>query len=85
MVIDNTKRTGLRPHTVARCLSVVTNIDKIFVNNGFFWNPTLWSICKVLSLRDDDTIPGPQPKKFGQRMYIIRYNRLKKAAPTKLS
>ncbi|XTI87352.1 hypothetical protein V2W45_1342205 [Cenococcum geophilum] len=41
MVIDSTKRTGLRPYTVARGLSVVTNIDKIFVNNGFFWNPTL--------------------------------------------
>ena len=75
IVIDSTKRTGLRPHTTARGLSVVTNTDKIFlVNNGFFGNPTLWSIYKVLNLRDDGTIPGPQPKRFGQRMYIIRYN-----------
>lgn len=74
MAIDSTKRTGLRPHTVVRGLSVVTNIDKIFVNNGFFRNPTLWSIYKVLNLRGDDTIPGPQPMQFGQRMYIIRYN-----------
>lgn len=74
MVIDSTERTGLRLHTVARGLSAVTNIDKIFVNNGFFRNPTLWSIYKVLSLRDDDTISGRQPKPFDQHTYIMRYD-----------
>ena len=76
---------GLRPHTVALGLSVVANIDRIFVNNGFFRNPTLWFIYKVFNLRDDDTIPRRSPSNLVSACILYVTTRLKKAASTELS
>ncbi|OCL12838.1 hypothetical protein AOQ84DRAFT_372729 [Glonium stellatum] len=77
MVIDGSKEANFRPYTVTRGLSVLTNVDKIhLVNDGYCENATLWTIDRILRLRDDGRVAGPQPKQFGQRMYVIHYSRL---------
>ena len=87
MVIDSTKKTGPRPHTAARSLSVVTNINKIFlINNGFFGNPTLRSgpYIKFSIFKMTARYPDRSPSDLVSACILYVTTRLKKAASTEL-